>query len=205
MTGYARIRAGDLGPADGAAWRRVATAAIALAAALLLLVPLSDPRADDGRQLEHRVKATFLYRFLEYTEWPPDMRPGADGAIGIGVIGADDVAATLKQYAADAGTGGRPVRVRRLTEGESLGGLHMLFVDRSQRSRSTELSRAAQQRGLLVVGDWEGALDQGAAINFVLRDGRVRFEVSLPAAQQAGIRFSARMLAVATHVRTGLQ
>jgi len=54
-----------------------------------------------------------------------------------------------------------------------------------------------------VVCEWDGALEQGAVVNFVPAEGRVRFEVALDAAERRGLRISSRMLAVALNVRGG--
>jgi hypothetical protein len=58
--------------------------------------------------------------------------------------------------------------------------------------------RAAQQQRVLVVT--ETTLEAGGAINFVVADNRVAFEVSLDAAERTGHRISSRMLAVARRV-----
>jgi hypothetical protein len=184
--------------------RRALRLLAALLPALLLLLALTAPAGAAG-WLQDEVKATYLYRFLDYTEWPPDTFAGPGAPITIGVLGSDDVGNALKQLTAAGGGNGRLVMVRRVVEADPLEGLQVLYIDGTQRARAAELARASQRRGLLVVTDWEGALDQGAALNFVLRERRVRFEVSLPAAERAGIRFSARMLAVASYVRAGLQ
>jgi hypothetical protein len=205
MSPFAGGRAAAAGRGGAGRPSTLAWVAIRLVAALMLLGPMQDSTAEDGRQLEQHLKATFLYRFLDYTEWPPEALTGPGTPYTIGILGNEQIAATLQQYAATAGVGGRLVTIRNVRAGDPLEGLHVLYVDRSQPARSAEVSRATRRHGLLVVSDWEGALDQGAMINFVLRQGRVRFEVSLPAADRAGIRFSARMLAVATYVRAGLQ
>jgi hypothetical protein len=41
-------------------------------------------------------------------------------------------------------------------------------------------------------------------INFVLNDGRVRFEIALDSAEKSGLKLSSRLLAVAQEVRTGM-
>jgi hypothetical protein len=46
----------------------------------------------------------------------------------------------------------------------------------------------------------ETSLDAGGAINFVVADERVAFEVSLDAAERSGHKISSRMLAVARRV-----
>ena len=154
-----------------------------------------------GQALEHEVKAAYLFKFLSFVEWPQAALGGPGAPLVIGVAGADDAAAALEQMSAGRSAQGRPVEVRRLREGELATGVHMLFLPRALAPRLRELGRAAPVQPLLIVCEWDGALDQGAAVNFVRADSRVRFEVALDAAERRGLRISSRMLAVASGVR----
>jgi hypothetical protein len=55
---------------------------------------------------------------------------------------------------------------------------------------------------MLVVTDAPGALRDGSMINFQVVDQRVRFEISLAAAERAGLELSSRLLAAAMSVDT---
>jgi hypothetical protein len=85
--------------------------------------------------------------------------------------------------------------------GEPLAGVHLLMVGRAEQERLPALAKATAGQAVVLVGDGEDALDRGATIGFLIDDGRVRFQVSLPAAERSGVRISARMLAVAHNVR----
>jgi hypothetical protein len=54
---------------------------------------------------------------------------------------------------------------------------------------------------VLLVSDVDGGLEEGSVINLVVVDNRVRFEVSLEAAERSQLKLSSRMLAVAMWVR----
>jgi YfiR/HmsC-like len=56
-------------------------------------------------------------------------------------------------------------------------------------------------RPVLVVTNADGGLDAGSSVNFLLIDQRVRFEISLDAAQGSGLRVASELLAVAIRVR----
>jgi hypothetical protein len=56
-------------------------------------------------------------------------------------------------------------------------------------------------RPVLVVTENDRGLDQGGEINFLLVDRRLRFEVSLLAADRAGLKISSELLSVAVRVR----
>lgn len=162
--------------------------------AVLLLAPL----AAAGQALEREVKAAFLFKFLSFVEWPQSAFARPDSPLAIGVVGADEVLDELQQIVPGRVIQGRPVTVRRLYYGEPASGLHMLFVGRPAGSA---LPGYAGRDGLLLVGEQPGALEQGAIINFVIVEGRVRFEVAADAAERRGLRVSPRMLSVAQYVR----
>lgn len=175
--------------------RRVRAAFAAAAVALLAC-------AAHGQQAsEAAVKAAFLYKFPGYVEWPTQtLPPSAESAFVVGVAGADDVATELERLVPGRSIAGRRVVVRRLREGESLRGVHMLFVGRAEANPRALLRSAQQQSGLLIVTDGERGLEQGGTISFVTADERVTFDVSLENAERSGLRISSRMLAVARRV-----
>jgi hypothetical protein len=63
--------------------------------------------------------------------------------------------------------------------------------------------RLAKGRPILTVSAADGALEQGCVINFRVVDDRVRFEVSVDAAEQGGIHLNSRLFSVATNVVKG--
>ena len=152
---------------------------------------------------ERGVKAAFVYKFLSYVEWPASAIAQPDAPIVVGVIGADDLAAELAEVVRGRTVGARPVEVRRLRAGEPPIGLNALFIGAGEKSRIAPLARAALPRNVLVITESDDALDHGSVINLILVDGRVRFDVSLDAAERAGLKLSSRMLAVAHLVRMG--
>jgi hypothetical protein len=175
-------------------------ARLGLLLVLLALIPPALAQTADEENLERKVKAAFLYRFTGYADWPPAVLPAGEAPLVIGVMGADDVAAELTQIVRGRSAGSHPLMVRRLREGDFLAGVHMLFVGGGDRSRIAAAARAAQQRSVLLVSEAEGALALGSTINFLLVEGRVRFEVSTASAERSGVKLSSRLLTVAYRV-----
>ncbi len=149
--------------------------------------------------LERGVKAAYLYKFLGYVEFA-SVEPATP--LVVGVLAADDVAAELGRITAGRSVGGRPVVVRTLRDGDAPGDVQMLFVGAAAK-RPVAVLRAAAQNGVLGVTEEDDGLQQGAVINFRLVDERVRFEVSLPAAERSGVKLSSRLLSVAWHIQKG--
>lgn len=172
---------------------------------LLLVLALLLPLAALGQALEHEVKAAYLFRFLSFVEWPRTSFARPDSPIVIGVLGAEDVLEELRLIVPGRVVQGRPVAVQRVSalegrQAEIAAGVHVLFVGRQA---SAQLARLVPARGVLLVSDSTSGLDQGAVVNFVRSEGRVRFEVAVDAAARRELTISSRMLAVASHVRPG--
>lgn len=151
---------------------------------------------------ERAVKAASIYRFLGYVEWPPATFSRQDAPLVIGVASADELADELSRITGGRAVDGKTIQVRKIRPGDPLAGMHVLFVGRLPAEAQTQLLHSAWSRSILTVTDTEGALAWGSMINFRLVDGRVRFEVSLGAAEKGGLKISSRMLQVALAVRT---
>jgi hypothetical protein len=174
---------------------------LALALWLALLLPAGQAAAQGASEVQ--VKAAYLYQFGGFVEWPPQAFAGPDGAFTIGLIGADEMAAELERIVATRQVQGRQVLVRRVTAGEPLAGLQVLFVGGAHTARLPEILSAAKDAPLLVVSESEQALALGSTINFVAAGNRVRFDVDLAAAGRSRLRISSRLLGVARRVVQG--
>jgi hypothetical protein len=169
-------------------------------AAMFAAVLMPHARAQRVEATEVSVKAAFLYKFAGYVDWPPSAFASPDAPFVFGVLGNEEVAGELAKVVAARQIGGHPVVVKRVRENEPLRGIHVVFVGRAATDRLATLIRAAQQPALLIVTETERGLEAGSAINFVVADDRVGFEVSVDAAERNGLKISSRMLAVAKRV-----
>jgi hypothetical protein len=148
---------------------------------------------------ETSVKAAFLYKFANYIEWPANAFASSSAPLVIGVVGAEDIAGELDRIVPGRNVNGHPVAVKRLKDGESAAGAHIVFFGRERGAAAAV--RAAREQGALTVTETERGLESaGSAINFITAGERVAFEVSLDAAEKSGHRISSRMLAVAKRV-----
>ena len=169
----------------------------------LLILALAAPGGvlPQERADERDVKAAFLFRFGGYVEWPEQAFARPDSPIVIAVAANDPVYEQLTQIVAGRTIGRRPVAVRRLQKGEPVAGSHVLFVGANAGPWGTELQSQARRRPILVVTEADGAPPATSVINFATSDNRVRFDVSMEAAEANGLKLSALLLSVARQVR----
>lgn len=186
--------------------RCIGIALVALAcASVLLAVPeaYAQASAAQARSLERSIKAAFLYKFLGYTEFPPSAFSDPAAPVVIGVVEANDMAAELTRLVAGRTVGTRPIAVRAMKEGDATTGVHLLFLSASAAGSAARISRATQQPLLLVTESDKGPVE-GSVINFRIIDKRVRFDVSLDAADKYNVKLSSRLLTVAHQVHKGV-
>jgi hypothetical protein len=185
--------------------RRLAQLLLAAAGALLMLAVVAPPALAQGGAaalLERRVKAAFIYKFLGYTEFPARAFADPGSPITIGVVGSDAMAAELASIVAGRAVHNRPVVVRQFREAEIAAAVHLLFVAGDDPLRVGRVLRGAPN-AMLIVTECEDGLQQGSVINFKIVDERVRFDVSLEAADRNSVRLSSRLLTVANRVQKG--
>jgi hypothetical protein len=177
--------------------------ALALGAALLLsLYPWHDAQgAEPEIYTESAVKAVFLYRFADYVQWPAEALTA--GKFTIAVLGADEIATHLEALLPSHPILGLPAQVKHVSEVRQIEDAQTLYVGRDYHGSLRAVIAALRDRPVLIVTDVEGGLEAGSAVNFVLSDQHVRFEISTAAANRAGLKISAELLAVATRIKAG--
>ena len=153
---------------------------------------------------EDAVKAAFLYRFAGYVDWPQDIAGQApDDPFTIAVVGDDGVVRELQRLLPSHAIKNHPAEVRRIRRIQDLGDAQMLYVAPHHRENLRRMLVALADKPVLIVTDEDGGLDAGSTVNFLLVDRRVRFEVSLAAAERSGLKISSELLSVAAHVEGG--
>jgi hypothetical protein len=157
--------------------------------------------ATDGQYSEDAVKAVFLYRFTSFVDWPAEPAPPAQFAIA--VLDADGVADALGRLLPAHQIKERPAVVRKIARVRDLGDARILYVGAERAEELTAAVAATAGRPVLLVSGSPRALERGSAINFLLVDQRIRFEVSLSAANRAGLKISSELLSVAIRVVGG--
>lgn len=149
---------------------------------------------------EYQIKAAYLYKFAGYIEWPPGAFHLPESPITIGVIGADDMWEELDRLKRAPPVNNRSIDIRLLKAGDSLNGVHILFIGRQEAPRLRRTLESLQAQPVLTVSEVQGGLGEGSMINFILIEERIRFEVSLLPAERSNLKISSRLLSVAQKI-----
>jgi hypothetical protein len=152
---------------------------------------------------EYQVKAAFLFNFARFVEWPADAFPNADSALQICVLGQDPFGRDFEQVIVDKTVNGHRIEIAHPEGVPQARACQILFIAASEKPRLAAILQGLSNASVLIVGDTPGFAALGGAINFVIDDSRVRFEINLKAAQLAHLKISARLLTVAKVVLNG--
>lgn len=137
--------------------------------------------------LEYRVKAAYLFNFTRFVEWPEAATP-----LTICVAGRNPFGNVLADTLHDEQVNGREMQARVVRQ---IAGCDVLFVPRGVAHR--QYLREARDRAVLTVGESPQFLRDGGIINFVIDEGKVRFEIDRDAATRARLTISSRLLRLA--------
>ena len=177
--------------------RFAAVAALVLAALGLRAGP---PAA--AQSLEYPVKATFLYKFGPFVEWPASALDAAASPFYLCVVGDDPFGPALDQAVAGQHVGPHPVTVRRLARLERGGPVcHVLYAAGSKVQPPAQVLAAVQGQPVLTVTDEAHGDGSHGLVHFVLQNSRVRFEIDARAAAQSGLSISSKLLSLAVNAR----
>jgi len=169
----------------------------AAAAGWIALAALALPRdLAAQRSLEYEVKAAFLYNFVQFVEWPADTLPAGE-PFRLCLAGENPFGGVLERTVAGEQAAGRPIAVEVLAADGAPSRCQVLFVPRSQASRTAALLRATGAAAVLTVGESPRFLEVGGLINFVVEGGHVRFDINAEAAAARDLRISSKLLRVA--------
>jgi hypothetical protein len=179
---------------------RLFAVGLVIAAAVATTPSVAQP-ADEGSVLERRVKAAFVFKFAAFVEWPPTALPADDAPIWIAVMGGEAMVQDLLEASGSSRTvEGRRVLAKQVAPGETLDGVHILFVRSEALGQLGGSVADLKPDAMLIVTESQGALSHGSVVNFVLEEGKVRFDISLGAAERRGLRLSSRLITVARAV-----
>jgi hypothetical protein len=156
---------------------------------------LLEPRPAIAATSEAQVKAAYIYKLASFVRWPDGA--GTADQFRLCISGRRDVAAVLQELVRGQRIDGQPVTVVQLdgAGGEQAKSCRVLFVGHGGRA-STALLGATEKLPVLTICDRNNGT-RGCVIEFVMRDGRVRFALDRTRADRRRLELSAKLVDVA--------
>ena len=142
---------------------------------------------------EYDLKATFLFHFAQFVEWPAETLPDK-APFTIGIIGNDPFGKSLDEIVANETIVGHKLVIRRYQDISQIDSCQILFIAPSEAKRLDQLLSHLNRRSVLTVGDSRDFALRSGIIGFVISDKRLRLVINLAAASAAKLTISSKLL-----------
>ncbi len=166
----------------------------------MLLLLLASPAAGAAQSLsEDEVKASYVYNFLKFAEWPSGALRGGN-VLTLCVMGSESLGDVLEKLQ------GRQVGshilhvVKNVRFGDDLGACRVLVVGESLRRRAVAIINEVGDAPMLTISNIEGFAEKGGCIGLTYRDDRMLFEINLAALRKKNLQLPAQVMNLAANV-----
>jgi YfiR/HmsC-like len=149
---------------------------------------------------ESQAKASALFNFARYVEWPERAFASREAPFVFCVAGRDSLGSGTSALEGRV-LNGRQTQFRRVLGIEELRGCHALYIGEPEERRLLPMLRAVAGEPVMTVGDLNSFIDAGGAIGIVLDEGRMRFDINRAALEQSQLRASSNLLRLARNTR----
>lgn len=158
--------------------------------------PAAPSQAEEAASVEYKIKAAYMLNFAKFVEWPPQAFPTSNTPVTVCVLGKDPFGSDLEKTIGDKSIEGRPLRIKRIEENETVEGCHVLFISSSERKRLPQLFQSLKDSSVLTIGETDQFTQSGGMINFIKQENTIRFEINAEAAERAGLKISSKLLQI---------
>ena len=148
--------------------------------------------AQPGEQ-EANLKAAFIYNFTKYIDW--NQHDNANTFI-IGVIGASPVIASLKEIAETNTVESKKIEIRVFDNPDQIEFCNILFIPETTPYPLSSILEKTN-KGMLTISEEPEFARKGTAFNFVIKNGKLKFEANLKALGQADVKAGSQLLKLA--------
>jgi hypothetical protein len=149
---------------------------------------------------DHAVKAAYIYNFAKFVEWPAASFGDASTAMRFCILNDPSFGEELNRIVAGKLIASRPVEVVHVQDGGRSRNCQVLYINSVQSRQTRRVIEVLRGASVLTVGESDDFLEDGGVIDFVLQDDRIHFHINRKSANDAGLRISSRLLAVARRV-----
>ena len=164
--------------------------------ALALLAAAGARAQSDPDSLAAAIKATYLYKFVPFVDWPVSAFPSSSSPVTLCVFGDENFARLLGQATNGQKIGNRSIVALSLTTGETDPNCQIAFV-----AGPSGALAAFKGQPVLTVTDAATPAAMHGIVNFVVDSNRVRFEIDKTQAEANGLAISSKLLSLAIRVQ----
>lgn len=154
-------------------------------------------KCEKNTQNESEIKATYLFKFTSFVEWPEENLSKTAPVFKIGILGSDPFNEVLDTYLKNKTIKKRSCLLERSQQAEDLLDCQLVYIASPDMADLKEILSKFSTAGVLTVGESEAFTQQGGVIHFFREEKRIRFAINLDAARKAHLKVSSQLLLIA--------
>jgi hypothetical protein len=159
---------------------------------LLLLLTVA---FTSGFSQSHKYQSVFIYSFTRYVQWPESYN---QGDFEIMVLGDSPILDELKAMAASKKVqGDRQIKVTRISNANEIRKCNILYVPASRSDQLEGVLAKVNNQSILVITEEAGLGVRGSDINFIMKDGKLAFELNQAAVNRKNLKVSIELTRLA--------
>ncbi|SFC26071.1 protein of unknown function [Flexibacter flexilis DSM 6793] len=141
---------------------------------------------------DHKFHSVFIMNFIKYIQWP-----NVNSDFVIGVLGNADIVEELERSVANKNVSGQKIIVKTFDKVSDIDNCQVLYIPQGKSKLLADVITKVSGKNTLIITEKSGLADKGSGINFVLKDGRWKFELNKDATEKAGLKVSSDLLRLA--------
>jgi len=135
----------------------------------------------------YKLHTVFIYSFTRYVIWPETY---SQGEFEILVMGDSPIADALKEMAAAKKVGDRVIKVTKINNPSEIRKCNILFVPASNSSKLNDIVSKVGNQSILIITEEPGLGAKGSNINFIMREGKLAFELNQSAVGRQNLKIA---------------
>lgn len=166
-----------------------------------MLIVISGFKPLDGNDdVNAKFKSIYLYQFAsKYIEWPAKYK---EGDFIFGVFGeSGGLNSELEKVVSTKKVGLQTAIVKSFATVDKIEDCHILYVSPEYSDKMAKVLSKLKGKNTLIITEKAGAAKEGAAINFVVIDNKVKFELNEINADKYGLKVSSQLAQIAVPIK----
>ena len=153
--------------------------------------------AQNSEEINAHIKATFIYNFTRYIEWPAESKKGN---FVIGIFGTTPLFAELNKMKQKTTRGNQPFEIKTYSSVSVIGNCHIIFISKEKSGEIPEVVKMLKDKNTLIISEKDGLIEKGADINFVIFNNKQGFEINRTNISDHGLSMASSLTSFATKV-----
>jgi hypothetical protein len=140
---------------------------------------------------EYNLKAAFIFNFTKFIEWDTEV---LNDEFIIGIIGPSPIYMPLVEISHVEKVNGKKIIIKKFNSVKDATFCHIVFIAADASVKEEELLLMSANKGTLTISEKKELSSMGTAINFMIVNHKLKFELNSHAINSTGLKVSSQLM-----------